>query len=393
MTKMNFVDFADKIELLRASVKTMLGNQNQNHCYPLSSDVPIWTDVSKIFEYVVNLSVEDFLLTRLHTSLITGEFLFSYWHKYPPFKPDSFADVTGYKALTEDVPKKYWIGEPPLSSIDIPLGINYNGKIINKNISRYQSCISNLYHMGILENLSKSKDKKIIIEIGGGYGGLAHHIGQVLGKKTIYIIIDLPIMLMFSGSYLILNNHCKKIYIYNSNTFTKDFVENKIFDYDFLLLPPNALHLLQRLKNVSLVINMMSFQEMTQSQIEEYAKFCCNALSGYLYSNNIDRHPLNNHLGSTNLTEILDKYFDLFPSPQIYEDSSLNSEHPWYYKFYFGIPKGKNRNYPQNCGIKIRAYVPEKQVTPSGLYPQQWKKIEFNQMNTIIQSIRKQNVL
>ena len=377
MTKMNFVDFADKIELLRTSVKAMLADHDPRRCEHTSSDVPIWTDVSKVFHYVMNLSVEDFLLIRLHTSLITGEFLFRYWHTYPPLAPDSFAKVTGYKALTEDVPKEYWIGEPPLLNIDIPVGVNYNGKIINKNISRYQSCISNLYHMGILENLLKSKDKRIIVETGGGYGGLAHHIGQVLGQKATYIIIDLPVMLMFSVSYLILNNHNKDIYIYNSNTFTNDFIENKIFDYDYLLLPPDALSLLQKLKDVSLVINMMSFQEMTQSQIEEYAKFGCSVLSGYLYSNNIDRHPLNNHLGSTNVTEILDKYFDLFPSPQTYGDASLNSQHPWYYKFYFGIPRGKNRNYPQNCGIKIRAYVPDKQSTSSGFYPQKWKKIRL----------------
>ena len=374
--------YKDKIELLRLSVKEMSRIWDDICQSTSQTNDLIWNDASKIFQYVMNLSAEDFELIRLHTSLITGDFIFSYWGMYPPIDPDSFARSIGYTAITEDIPENYHIGEPLYPKNTIPLGVNYNNKVINKNIARYQSCISNLYYMGVLAKLKEKKDKCSIIEIGGGYGGLAHHISQILNQKSTYIIVDIPIMLMFSGSYLMLNNPEKKVYIYNKETFTKKFIEKDIFNYDYVLLPPYSINILESLDDVDLMINMQSFQEMSSLQVEEYVKVGSKILSGYLYCNNIDRHP-NNESKNLDVTSIISKYFKLFPSPETYNKGLLNSTHPWFYKFYFGISKHKNKDFLKDSRLKIRVYSPEIKKTNSTNntlvnYPIQWKEIKNN---------------
>ena len=206
-------NFRDKIKNLKQAVNQML--------YELHEDVSqgetklpasIWSECMGVFAYIMNLSEDDFLNIRLHTSLITGEFVLAYWHSYPAIEPEKFAENIGYKFYTEDLPQNYWVGEPPTPKIPRPIGVNYRGRIINYNICRYQSCISNLYSMGVLSFLEQ-QERSLVLEIGGGYGGIAHALGNVLRKST-YIIMDLPEMLLFSGGYLIVNNPASRIYIY-----------------------------------------------------------------------------------------------------------------------------------------------------------------------------------
>ena len=117
--------------------------------------------------------------------------------------------------------------------------------------------------MGILQDIMESNDKKICLEIGGGYGGLSNCLGSILSKKATCIVIDIPEILMFSGSFLILNNPGKSIYIYNKETFTSDFLKKEIYKYDYVLLPNYILDELKNINKIDLVINLQSFQEMS----------------------------------------------------------------------------------------------------------------------------------
>jgi hypothetical protein len=341
-----------QIGLLKRNVTLMLeeraaGSGKSDNAQP----APIWLETLSVFNYMINLSADDFRQIRYHTSLITGESILTYWHQYPPFEPELFARNIGYEFYTRDVPKKYQLGEPAAEALPRPLGVEYQGRVLNGNISRYQSCVSNLYSMGILDSLSEKAGRCLALEIGGGYGGLAHGLGNILAGNTTYIILDLPEMLLFSGGYLILNNPKKKIYIYEPATFTADFLKSGIYNYDYVLLPNFILGSLYQISHIDLMINMQSFQEMSKEQIAEYLDFGHARLTGYLYSDNIDKHPFNENLAPATVTSLLDSRFSLFPSPEFF-DRHLSSS-PWPYRQYVGVAKDREITFPKQGPLRI----------------------------------------
>jgi hypothetical protein len=343
------MDYPEKINLLKRNVLQMLRERNNS-----GSESPggIWAGVLHLFDYIINLTPENYLNIRFHAGYVTGSNALEYYHLYPPLNPERYAGNSGYIFYTQDIPQDYWVGEPPTPNIHGPMGVNYRGKTINYDICRYQSCIANLYSTGVLKSLGSSKKRNLVLEIGGGYGGLAHHLGNILIGNSTYIVMDLPEMLLFSGGFLIVNNPKKRIYIYDKKTLTSEFLTSGIYKYDYVLLPNYILKKLYRLKEINLMLNMQSFQEMTKEQVEEYLKFGKSKLSGYMYSDNIDKHPANKELGQETITTLASKYFDLFPEPELY-GKVFGKDKPWLYKCYIGTPKGKDITLPDCPKIKF----------------------------------------
>ncbi|MCL4531765.1 MAG: putative sugar O-methyltransferase [Actinobacteria bacterium] len=355
-------DLAGRIEELKSRVVAMLEESRARAAESGVVPGPIWSEVLGVLSYALNLSAEDFLNIRFHTSLITGEPVLTYWHPYPPIDPEVFADRSTYKFFAEAVPQAYWLSEPPTPWIPRPIGVSFRGRTINVNTSRYQSCVSNLYTSGVLNALSRSGQKNVIVEIGGGYGGLANGLGKALLPKATYIIVDLPLTLLFSGGFLLVNNPDKRIYVYEESSFDDRFLESEIYGYDYVLLPNYVLKRLHRLSEINLMINMQSFQEMTRAQVGEYLDFGCSKLDSYIYSDNIDCHPHNKGLAPDTITSLLADRFRLFPEPAFYERGIPPRDDPWFYKCYVGVPKGSELRLPRDAAIRIiadRRYVVE----------------------------------
>ncbi len=355
------MNYNEKIEHLKYSVKAMLqergrGAQETSSCAASA----IWSEAMSILDYAINLSAENFLKIRFHTSFITGEPAFNFWHIYPPHDPEEYAESSNYKSYTTDLPEAYWIGDPPIPTAPNPIGVNYRGKIINQVISRYQNFISNLYFMGILPEFLEKNDNNIILEIGGGHGGVAHALGSILGGKSTYIILDLPETLLFSGGFLIANNPDKNIYIYEKSTFTPEFLSSGIGDYDYVLLPNYVLKELGALPEINLAINLWSFQEMTREQVTEYVDFAHSKLSGYIYSSNFDRHPYNDSLAPDTITSILNSRFELFPVPEFYEHQV--KDYAYLSRFYFGVCKDKDIGFDEGASMRFPVVSEGKKV-------------------------------
>jgi hypothetical protein len=172
--------------------------------------------------------------------------------------------------------------------------------------------VSTLYRHGVLSKSSDAGGKRCyVLEVGGGYGGLAHHLSKICLNST-YVIVDLPETLLFSASYLTLLNPHKKIYIYDSNEFP-GFVQNDdMGSYDFVLLPNYMLRSLTR-SRFDLVLNIASLQEMRTSQVEVYLDFIQQVCSGVFYSWNANCHPRNREL--SDLSDLLGQRFDLTSVP------------------------------------------------------------------------------
>jgi putative sugar O-methyltransferase len=110
---------------------------------------------------------------------------------------------------------------------------------------------------------SHLNDHQIILEIGGGFGGLANKVLKNF-KNCKYISVDLPESLILQHYYLNNLYPNKKILRY------KDILDfGNIPDFDILLLPPFDLDILNYFK-FDLVIQTRGFSEMKYSIIQKY---------------------------------------------------------------------------------------------------------------------------
>ena len=101
----------------------------------------------------------------------------------------------------------------------------YKGRIITNTEIK----IINFYLQ--IEKYLKKKNN-IILEIGGGYGGLARIITE--NNKCTYILIDLPEVNLISSFYLTSHFPDKKFLLYT------DYIKNEKInfgDFDFVILP------------------------------------------------------------------------------------------------------------------------------------------------------------
>lgn len=131
----------------------------------------------------------------------------------------------------------------------------HQGRMITNN----EIYIINFYLQ--IEKYLKKKNN-IILEIGGGYGGLARIISE--NKKCTYILIDLPEINLISSFYLTSHFPDKKFLLY------ADFIKNKkanFNDFDFIILPPWS-----SVNNIKydFCINIRSMMEMNINSINKY---------------------------------------------------------------------------------------------------------------------------
>lgn len=333
MTKNKFEIF---IPELKNYIKQSIVTRSKLSTGNVAHAAEIWDEGLRAYRYLLDVSTENLRDIRFHTTLFSGDSIHNYWLTNQD--PQSFVERYGYNFYVDEIPEKYHVSEPYNEGGPIQYGILYKNKLLNRNIVRYQSCITNLYLMGVDELLSSNDGKNIIVEIGSGYGGLSHSLGEVFDKKSVVVLVDFPEMFIFSGTYLALHNQGKKICMYNE-TYEDDFFKNEIYDYDFVLLPNHLFDKLFSVDTIKLFISTISFQEMTEEQIRKYLKLAQDKCDGYLYSDNVDVHPFNNHLPPSSVEKLISEMFQLFPSVDFYKKDFISEKlvSKWNLKKYFGI--------------------------------------------------------
>jgi hypothetical protein len=349
-------DFNATIEHLKHAVHKMLDERVAlQAAQPMVNPSLFWASALRQFQYVLDMPPEKFQNIRSHSVWINPQPRqeLPYPGPYSQEEIDRVVSRIRYSDAVAGVPADYWIGEPSEPGFSPwQQGVIYHGKLVNTSLVRYQECVSNLYHIGALQSLLVAPKRQTIVEIGGGYGALAHSLGLILKGKVTYIIIDVPEMLLYQGAYLAQNNPDQSMYIYDSDSFTTEFGEREREReaYDFILVPNFALRKLNSLQDISLLINMGSLAELTESQVDEYLCFAQKRISGYLYTDDVDRDPNNTELRS--LVVVLERYFDLFPDRRFYDGlfqgqpNSKNRPYALSRRKHFGVPKGSGRTIP-----------------------------------------------
>jgi hypothetical protein len=167
-----------------------------------------------------------------------------------------------------------------------------NGELYNIDTLKFvESCIA-LEKFGILSPL-KAKASPLICEIGAGWGGFISHLIRHLPRAR-FIIVDLPATLLFSATYLPVAFPEKTVGFLGSSDFTGE--EDIIFSLPDIFLKSD-------INNLDLVVNMVSFQEMTSEQVSQYSEKIRNTKCQYIYS--LNRKVSNHNPQLTSVNESL----------------------------------------------------------------------------------------
>jgi hypothetical protein len=308
--------YVEQIDWLKRRVTAMIRARDTSVGGKEGAASPIWQEVASVFGYLMELSPESLRAVRFHSGLINGGDLMRYWHPYPRINAEAEGHALGYARMIDGVPERFWMTEPPIPGIPRGLGVNYKGRIVNANIARYQNCISILYHAGAFNYLDAAAKRPIVVEIGGGYGGLAHGMVAALRGQATYVIVDLPEILMMSGAYLLTHHGDRSVWIYDEAEARQGIFAQNVLAHDIVLVPNYAADRLLELDDIAVFINMQSFQEMTDSQVTQYLDLVARKVSFCLFSDNIDCHPYNEQLSS--IAKLLSQRFLLSPSPDTY---------------------------------------------------------------------------
>jgi hypothetical protein len=285
---------AERASLIQPTAERTNGNSAQ-----VIAPSSYWSDFCAQFEYMLELAPREFAKLRNHTYHLTSDNYQTYYFGDPVM----FRRLSCYDAVIAGLPPRYLVGEP-----EDGIGYQLDGRRVSWDIIRFQRAISALYRQRVFDQLPTSR-RLHVLEIGGGYGGMAHQLGKILDNAS-YVIVDLPETLVFSASYLSLHNPDKKIYLYSKDTFQQALRE--LDSFDFVLLPNFVLKQLLPVA-FDLVINIASLQEMRRAQAEEYLDFIKKS-GAVFYSDNQDHQPRNAELGT--LYDLLVPRFRLTEIPE-----------------------------------------------------------------------------
>ena len=203
--------------------------------------------------------------------------------------PDEW--VHRWIALVSRIPADYIFAPPKFLG---EIGWDVSGVVVNHDTCVYQERINLLYEAGIFDWLNdrlSAQGHLRFLEIGAGYGALGFKL-KSLYPASDYWICDLPESLLFAAIYLSLNR---------PDCGTGIGVEAPC-GFTFM---PN--YMIDKIRGAfDLVINTLSFSEMSAHQLRIYAQKIREIIpNGFLFEQNQD----NKHLGLICAQEILTEYF------------------------------------------------------------------------------------
>jgi hypothetical protein len=209
-------------------------------------------------------------------------------------------DVDVYRDLTAYLPPELHIAPPNIFG---EVGWLVDGKIVNHDTNVYLERIAMLAESGKLWEMrnrspasatarNRSWQRPRIVEIGSGYGGLAHYIRTLIPEAR-YFLVDIPESLLFSSIYL------STLWDQDDNVLiTPDNLADLGKDSPGFTFVPNYLfdHCRNAGLEFDLAINTLSMSEMSAQQIRYYCAGLAQLLGrrGVFFEQNQDnrRHGL-----------------------------------------------------------------------------------------------------
>ncbi|MDA1277848.1 MAG: putative sugar O-methyltransferase [Verrucomicrobia bacterium] len=186
-------------------------------------------------------------------------------HRFPG--PDHW--IERYRMITRFVPVDIRARFPKVLG---EIGWEMEGHPVNHDVYAYQERVNLMYEAGLIDELRRrirARGVVNILEIGGGYGGLAHALTGLLHGAVNYTICDLPESLLSSAIYLGVTHPKLRHVLYEGNDPSSLATSEQWMGFRYI---PNAFFddFCELDEGVDLAINTLSFPEMAQAQVRYY---------------------------------------------------------------------------------------------------------------------------
>lgn len=182
-------------------------------------------------------------------------------------------------------------------------GYRIDGKLYNVDTIKFFEVLVGMRRAGLLDAFAQRGDRRLVWEIGAGWGGFAYQF-KTLFPHTTYVIVDFPELFLFSATYLATVLPGATIRFWNQGQPAFEGWQ----DADVIFIPNDQADAMGGARP-DLLINLVSFQEMTSAQVDAYARLAASVGCPSLYSFNRDRSPYNAELDS--VSRHLSQYYDL----------------------------------------------------------------------------------
>ncbi|MAG72158.1 MAG: hypothetical protein CL471_17980 [Acidobacteria bacterium] len=288
----------DAIDEIRDRIQAILFERSAIET-PNAEPSAYWSEYCERLRYLMGLDAEHFSRLRDHTWQITGDVYSRY---IPPL-------ASGNRVLLESKFSTLWNGLPTAYQLDEPertFGLEFNNRVINTDLLRFQRLVAAMYKEDLLGDAPPAS--RTVVEIGGGYGGMAHQVAYCLGNSLArYVIVDLPEVLFLAASYLSIHNGPDNVFLYDPDNPGTTVDQLRAGPARFTLVPNYRLDLVSEIP-IDLALNIASFQEMTSDQVDAYLSTIASNLRGTLVSFN---RPANGEATGQlgDLRDLFDRYY------------------------------------------------------------------------------------
>lgn len=256
-----------------------------------------WKEELANFEYMLDASPLIIDKLRHHSFHITGLKLHDY-RSGQSRKRERFAAKL-HALLAQGHPELFVPEAEALGGY----GYVIDGHLVNLDTLKFFEVFLALDKGAVLDEFREGRERKLVWEIGAGWGGFPYQF-KTLCPNTTYLISDFPELFLFSATYLMTLFPGARVRFWGDEPADRIFANWR--DYDFIFTPNTALADLVP-DQLDLAVNMVSFQEMTSAQVTSYVARAHELGARFLYSLNRERSGMNDELDS--VTRIVSEYF------------------------------------------------------------------------------------
>jgi glycosyltransferase involved in cell wall biosynthesis len=263
-----------------------------------------WRDELETIDYMLEATPLIINKLRHHAFHITGIRPYDYRSKGDNRRELFEARLNALRELGGDgllVPES-----PALGGFGYEIG----GRLFNVDTLKFYEVLIGMERGGVLAAL-RQRERPVVCEIGAGWGGYAYQFKTLFPNST-YVIVDFPELFLFSMTYLGTVFPEARLAVVGAGRWPAD-AEGA----DFVFVP-QTLASRDTIGSPDLLVNMVSFQEMSDGQVRRYADLAAAAGCPLVYSFNRDRSPYNTELVS--VTESLADRYQLTEVPVLNTD-------------------------------------------------------------------------
>lgn len=167
-------------------------------------------------------------------------------------------------------------------------GYDIDGRLLNVDTLKFFEVLIGMERGGVLAAV-RDRERPVVCEIGAGWGGFAYQFKTLFPRST-YVIVDFPELFLFSATYLATVFPDARLAFLGTG-------ESPAGDADFVFVP-HTLASRDTIGAPDLLVNMVSFQEMTDAQVSSYTDLAAAARCPLIYSFNRERSAYNTELVS-----------------------------------------------------------------------------------------------